>query len=67
MTKAMAMQEESGRKAGSAASAPEASARSVSRIKCHDLFRTMREVEIDHDGRIYRLRLTRHNKLILTA
>jgi hemin uptake protein HemP len=40
---------------------------SVTRIKSQDLFRQMREVEIDHDGRIYKLRLTQLNKLILTA
>jgi hemin uptake protein HemP len=37
------------------------------RIKSQDLFQQMREVEIDHEGRIYRLRLTQLNKLILTA
>lgn len=37
------------------------------RIKSEDLFRQQREVEIDHHGRIYRLRLTQMNKLILTA
>ncbi len=37
------------------------------RIKLADLLRHMREIEIDHDGRIYRLRLTQANKLILTA
>lgn len=37
------------------------------RIKSQDLFQTMKEVEIDHEGRIYRLRLTQLNKLILTA
>ncbi|MGB7479466.1 MAG: hemin uptake protein HemP [Burkholderiaceae bacterium] len=37
------------------------------RIKSRDLFGQRREVEIDHDGRIYRLRLTQLNKLILTA
>jgi hemin uptake protein HemP len=42
-------------------------ARSVVRIKSEDLFRQMREIEIDHEGRIYRLRLTQLNKLILTA
>jgi hemin uptake protein HemP len=41
--------------------------RGVTRIKSQDLFRNMNEVEIDHDGRIYRLRLTRFNKLVLTA
>ncbi len=37
------------------------------RIKSEDLFQQAREVEIDHQGRIYRLRLTQLNKLILTA
>ncbi len=44
-----------------------ASGETVVRIKSQDLFRHMREVEIDHDGRIYRLRVTQFNKLILTA
>ena len=39
----------------------------VTRISSRDLFRQMREVEIAHEGRIYRLRLTQLNKLILTA
>lgn len=39
----------------------------VIRIKSQDFFGQMREVEIDHEGRIYRLRLTQFNKLILTA
>ncbi|HJV75896.1 MAG TPA: hemin uptake protein HemP [Noviherbaspirillum sp.] len=37
------------------------------RIRSEDLLRQQREVEIDHQGRIYRLRLTQLNKLILTA
>lgn len=37
------------------------------RIDSKDLFRSGREIEIAHDGRIYRLRLTQLNKLILTA
>lgn len=37
------------------------------RINSRDLFQKAREVEIDHEGRIYRLRLTQLNKLILTA
>ena len=37
------------------------------RIKSRDLLGTIRELEIDHEGRIYRLRLTQSNKLILTA
>ena len=40
---------------------------SVIRISSRELFRQGREVEIDHAGRIYRLRLTQLNKLILTA
>ncbi len=38
-----------------------------SRIKLGDLLKQMREIEIDHEGKIYRLRLTQANKLILTA
>lgn len=37
------------------------------RIKSADLFQKGREIEIDHEGRIYRMRLTNLNKLILTA
>jgi hemin uptake protein HemP len=40
---------------------------SVMRIKSESLFQQTREIEIDHQGRIYRLRLTQMNKLILTA
>jgi hemin uptake protein HemP len=39
----------------------------VMRLQSRELFRLGREVEIDHEGRIYRLRLTQLNKLILTA
>lgn len=46
-----------------AASKPQASLR----IRLEDLMKEMREVEIDHGGKIYRLRLTQSNKLILTA
>ncbi|WP_151636775.1 hemin uptake protein HemP [Noviherbaspirillum aerium] len=45
---------------------PDAGTR-VTRIKSEDLLQQQREVEIDHHGRIYRLRLTQLNKLILTA
>lgn len=41
--------------------------KSAERIKSQDLFVKGKEIEIDHDGRIYRLRLTQLNKLILTA
>ena len=37
------------------------------RLKLGDLMQRMREIEIDHEGKIYRLRLTQANKLILTA
>ena len=37
------------------------------RISSWDLFKQGREVEIEHEGRIYRLRLTQSNKMILTA
>lgn len=40
---------------------------SLPRLKSEDLFRQGREVEIEHAGRIYRMRLTNQNKLILTA
>lgn len=39
----------------------------VARIKSVELFQQGREIEIEHQGRIYRLRLTQLNKLILTA
>lgn len=39
----------------------------AARIKSEDLFRDQREIEIEHHGRIYRLRVTQLNKLILTA
>lgn len=42
-------------------------ARRTKRIKSQDLFQQAREVEIEHAGRIYTLRLTQLNKLILTA
>lgn len=40
---------------------------SLTRIKLGDLLKEKREIEIDHDGKIYSLRLTRANKLILTT
>lgn len=39
----------------------------LNRIKVQELLKQTREIEIDHDGKIYRLRLTQANKLILTA
>lgn len=46
---------------------PTSSATGATRIKSEDLFRDQREIEIEHHGRIYRLRVTQLNKLILTA
>lgn len=45
----------------------DAAGKPVTRIKSKDLFQQRRELEIDHGGRIYKLRLTQLNKLILTA
>ncbi len=45
----------------------DAGSTSVVRIQSQDLFGQAREVEIEHNGRIYRLRLTQLNKLILNA
>lgn len=59
------LQPEPAQKVVSAAAVPVAGA--LRRIKSQDLLRDMREIEIDHDGRIYKLRLTQLNKLILTA
>ncbi|MFZ6657286.1 hemin uptake protein HemP [Undibacterium sp. TJN19] len=39
----------------------------IPRLKSGELMQHKREVEIDHEGRIYRLRITQLNKLILTA
>ncbi len=37
------------------------------RLQSQQLFAQAREVEIEHAGRVYTLRLTQLNKLILTA
>lgn len=52
---------------GATISTADATSEAVKRIKSQDLLQQMNEVEIDHEGRIYRLRLTQLNKLILTA
>ncbi|MDB5797743.1 MAG: hypothetical protein JWP36_1645 [Paucimonas sp.] len=44
-----------------------APAAGIPRISSRDLLGQLREIEISHEGRIYRLRLTQSNKLILTA
>lgn len=35
------------------------------RVTAQDLFQGEREICIEHDGEVYRLRITRRNKLIL--
>ena len=40
---------------------------SMPRLKSCELMQREKEIEIDHEGKIYRLRVTRLNKLILTA
>jgi hemin uptake protein HemP len=37
------------------------------RLLSSDLFAGAREIVIDHDGRLYQLRITQNGKLILTA
>ena len=37
------------------------------RLNSYDLLQQSKAIEIEHDGKIYELRLTRLNKLILTA
>lgn len=37
------------------------------RLNSQDLLRQAKAVQIEHDGKIYELRVTRLNKLILTA
>lgn len=39
----------------------------VRRITSANLLQDKREVEIEHGGKVYRLRITQLNKLILTA
>lgn len=39
----------------------------TARLNSHDLLQKAKTVEIEHDGKIYELRVTRLNKLILTA
>ena len=53
--------------AKSAAAHPAAATTSVPRYTTAGLMEDQREIEIEHAGRIYRLRITQLNKLILTA
>ena len=49
------------------ASTPRVDVASVPRYTTAGLMQDQREIEIEHAGRIYRLRITQLNKLILTA
>ena len=37
------------------------------RVRSQDILNGAREIVIEHDGRVYRLRITQNGKLILTA
>jgi len=37
------------------------------RVRSQDILHGAREIVIEHDGRVYRLRITQNGKLILTA
>jgi hemin uptake protein HemP len=50
-----------------AASIPAPAEAGKRRFSSRELFEHANEIEIDHEGRIYRLRVTQLNKLILTA
>ncbi|MES2259038.1 MAG: hemin uptake protein HemP [Pseudomonadota bacterium] len=47
--------------------APVPAVPAVRRLSSASLMQAQREVEIEHGGKIYRLRITQLNKLILTA
>lgn len=46
---------------------PPAPPQAARRIRSEELLQEQREIEIAHGGKIYRLRVTQLNKLILTA
>jgi hemin uptake protein HemP len=46
---------------------PAAAVPATARISSADLFCQAKALEIEHDGKIYQLRVTRLGKLILTA
>jgi len=50
-----------------APASPSAEITPLRRISSGELMDGQREVEIEHAGRVYRLRITQLNKLILTA
>jgi hemin uptake protein HemP len=49
------------------AAAPDPTKGSPRRVTSVDLFSGAREIVIEHDGRLYQLRITQNGKLILTA
>lgn len=49
------------------AASPPAPAMPTPRVNSQELLKQARCVEIEHEGKIYELRVTRLNKLILTA
>jgi len=50
-----------------ALAAPQPAPAEPVRLNSRELFQKARSVQIEHDGKIYELRVTRLNKLILTA
>jgi hemin uptake protein HemP len=46
---------------------PQSGSRTLRRISSAQLFAGARELVIEHDGRLYQLRITQNGKLILTA
>ena len=63
------MQDEPPTKPAVPAGAPAVDSRKADarRISSNELFNGAREIVIEHDGRIYQLRITQNGKLILTA
>ncbi|MFP5390152.1 MAG: hemin uptake protein HemP [Gammaproteobacteria bacterium] len=52
---------------GAAQAQPTAPAAQPAPISSRELFKDRQVIDIDHEGRIYRLRVTQLGKLILTA
>lgn len=50
-----------------ALAAPQPTPKVPVRLNSQELFQEAKSVQIEHDGKIYELRVTRLNKLILTA
>jgi hemin uptake protein HemP len=63
----MTMQTPANQLAKPAAATRQPQPTAVRRLTTAGLMQDQREVEIEHAGRIYRLRITQLNKLILTA